>query len=376
MPRFLSSLLALFALSSWVEASGDQALITEDQLAFYRLRSFAAPGAEARLPINHLGIEGEWTSDGGYRITAALESYPAHEAELRRGDVIETMNGEAFHPVFSLNPALRRGASEAVAAWSEPVTLGYRRGEQGFETRVTPVFETLFDSYRTATANSVLRLAAGNKIIGYVRLWALSRSTGDLLQLKQLVAALADTDGIVLDLRNSAGYLHSLHIDLFRASRSDYLQIASMSADTQPSVQHLLLTEPRDSELGAYRRPVAILIDSSTRGSAALLAHQLGKLARITTVGTTTSAQFGFYELGRDALEGTSPNKESQKNATREEAIAQAYRYVPADELLVDGIMLEGRGVEPERANDYPFAQTSRVDPQFQLAVDILMGVI
>ena len=111
MPRFLSSLLALFALSSWVEASGDQALITEDQLAFYRLRSFAAPGAEARLPTNHLGIEGEWTSDGGYRITAALESYPAHEAELRRGDVIETMNGEAFHPVFSLNPELRRSSA-------------------------------------------------------------------------------------------------------------------------------------------------------------------------------------------------------------------------------------------------------------------------
>lgn len=376
MPRFFTSLFAIAVLFSWAEATRAQALLTNDQLGFYLQRSVAARGPEARAPINHLGIEGEWASDGGYRITAALESYPAHAAELRRGDVIETMNGEAFHPVFSLNPTLSNDSSDIGAPWTEPVTLTYLRGDQRLETRLTPVFETPFDSYRSATANSVLRFAAGNKIIGYLRLWALSRNTGDLIQLTQLIADLADTDGIVLDLRNSTGYLHSLHIDLFRASRSDYLQLASTSTDPQEMGRHLILTQPRDSELDAYRRPIAVLIDSSTRGSAALLAYQLSKLARITTIGAPTSGQFGMYELEANSQASSPTDTELQKRGSRRATRTLAYRYVPADDLLVDGIKLEGEGVKPERESNYPFTQTSREDPQFQLAVDILMGVI
>ncbi len=352
-----------------------QPFLTADQLAFYKERSFSARGAETRLPINHLGIEGEWAAEGGYRITAALESYPAHAAGLQRGDVIDTFDGDTFHPVFSLNPELASGADRETSAWQGSVNLIYRRGAQRREVSVTPVFETLFDSYRTATANSVLRFAAGNKIIGYIRLWALSRSTDDLTSLSRLVAGLADTDGIVLDLRNSTGYLHSRHIDLFRASRSDYLQLETSNEGREGMERHLLLTLPRDSELAAYRRPMAILIDSSTSGSAALLAHQLGKLARITTVGSKTSTQFGRYEL---ASSSTADSADNGPNSKQDEADVRggAYSYRPADELSVDGKLLEGTGVEPERLSAYPFTQTSRADPQFQLAVDILMGVI
>ena len=95
-----------------------------------------------------------------------------------------------------------------------------------------------------------------------MRLWALTRETGDLVTLSQLLQSLHDTDGIVLDLRNSYGYLASEHIDLFRASRSDFLSISLVGKPNSNAIEHerhrLLPARQRDDTLRAYRKPIAI----------------------------------------------------------------------------------------------------------------------
>ena len=368
---------AFLLLGANYSAAADPESLTSLDTAFYRVQSFDTKAGAKPLAINHLGIETKQAADGGYLITAALEGYPAHAAGLERGDIVLRIDGADFHPLLSLNPRAMEGEFRPHSALAE---LTYKRGATVLTARVEPVFESLYDSYRSATLNSVLSFAAGNKVIGYVRLWALTRETGDLVTLSQLLQSLHDTDGIVLDLRNSYGYLASEHIDLFRASRSDFLSISLVGKPNSNAIEHernrLLPARQRDDTLRAYRKPIAILIDSSTRGAAELLAYQLAKLDRVTTVGEPTLGRLGSYQRdgGVETLvENSVENLENNLNKSLDGGFLD---YSAADRVLIDGNVFEGIGVKPKRNAPFPFETVSRGDPQFQVAVNVLMGVI
>jgi len=368
---------AFLLLGANYSAAADPESLTSLDTAFYRVQSFDTKAGAKPVAINHLGIETKQAADGGYLITAALEGYPAHAAGLERGDIVLHIDGADFHPVLSLNPRAMEGEFRPHSALAE---LTYKRGATVLTARVEPVFESLYDSYRSATLNSVLSFAAGNKVIGYVRLWALTRETGDFVTLSQLLQSLHDTDGIVLDLRNSYGYLASEHIDLFRASRSDFLSISLVgkpnSNAIEPERNRLLPARQRDDSLRAYRKPIAILIDSSTRGAAELLAYQLAKLDRVTTVGEPTLGRLGSYQRdgGVETLvENSVENLENNLNKSLDGGFLD---YSAADRVLIDGNVFEGIGVKPKRNAPFPFETVSRGDPQFQVAVNVLMGVI
>ena len=380
---FVGMLLGRFSLCVFVaaflllganySAAADPESLTSLDTAFYRVLSFDTKAGAKPLAINHLGIETKQAADGGYLITAALEGYPAHTAGLERGDIILRIEGADFHPLLSLNP---RAAESEFRPHSATAELTYRRGGAVLTARIEPVFESLYDSYRSATLNSVLSFAAGNKVIGYVRLWALTRETGDLVTLSQLIQSLHDTDGIVLDLRNSYGYLASEHIDLFRASRSDFLSISLVGNPTsnaiEPEQNRLLPARQRDDSLRAYRKPIAILIDSSTRGAGELLAYQLAKLDRVTTVGEPTLGRLGRYQLRR----GVEILDESPVENLTESLGGDILEYSAANRVLIDDKIFEGIGVKPKRSAPFRFETVSRGDPQFQVAVNVLMGVI
>jgi len=368
---------AFLLLGANYSAAADPESLTSLDTAFYRVQSFDTKAGAKPVAINHLGIETKQAADGGYLITAALEGYPAHAAGLERGDIVLHIDGADFHPVLSLNPRAMEGEFRPHSALAE---LTYKRGATVLTARVEPVFESLYDSYRSATLNSVLSFAAGNKVIGYVRLWALTRETGDFVTLSQLLQSLHDTDGIVLDLRNSYGYLASEHIDLFRASRSDFLSISLVGKPNSNAIEHernrLLPARQRDDTLRAYRKPIAILIDSSTRGAAELLAYQLAKLDRVTTVGEPTLGRLGSYQRdgGVETLvENSVENLENNLNKSLDGGFLD---YSAADRVLIDGNVFEGIGVKPKRNAPFPFETVSRGDPQFQVAVNVLMGVI
>jgi hypothetical protein len=50
--------------------------------------------------------------------------------------------------------------------------------------------------------------------------------------------------------------------------------------------------------------------------------------------------------------------------------------YQPAKSLLIDNNSIEGTGIEADRIVEYPFEQTSRGDPQYNAAMNALMGII
>ena len=323
----------------------ENAAISADTLEYYLVQAFQAPTAKDRIALNHIGIEVR-PADEGFLVTASLEGYPAHQAGIERGDRITRIDGEPFHPVFSFN-AKDNEPGEFAPATSVQLLEFERRGEVK-TIEVNPVFENLYDSYRSATLNSVQEFSVGNKTIGYIRFWGLSRSTSDLFTLERTMRMFRDSDGMIIDLRNSYGFLSSKHLELFvRNGRGDF-KVSDASNRHAAIAQNF-----PPSATQTFTRPIVVLVNSKTRGGAELFAHGLAKPGRISTLGESTAGKIGAY-----SLEGST------------------IHYAPADQILIDGQRFESVGIMPDDSIPFPFSQSRRSDPQFETAVDTLLGRI
>ena len=323
--------------------------ISPDSLDYYLLQAFHVADSQQRIELNHIGIQGRF-QNMQFLVTAVPEGYPAHAAGIERGDVILSADGQAFHPIDSFN--LERDAAGSFVPATSEHRLSVQRGNSTTEVSLRPVFENLFDSYRSATANSVLEFSAGNKIIGYVRFWALSRTTNDMINYQELIRSLDHCDGIIFDLRNSFGFLDSQHLDLVFNYKQEYF---SVSEPASSEFNFALLSPTLD--FANYRKPIALLLNEDTRGGPELFAYQLDKLERVVSLGGTSAGQIGTFEI---------------QNGSSIEDI----QYSPANNILIDDNVFEGIGIEPEIEVPFPYESTTRGDPQYDAAVNALLGII
>lgn len=319
--------------------------LAPDELDYYLVQAFEAPRAEQRIALNHIGIAVQ-ADEQGYLVTAVLEAYPAHEAGIQRGDRILRVDGTAYHPVYSFNSNPSDGLDYVPSPREHRIE--YLRGGDELTAVVVPVFENLYDSYRSATLDSTLAFPLGNKRVGYVRLWSLSRSTSDLFSLDLMMDEFALSDGLIVDLRDAYGYLSRKHLDLFlRDARVDYeSSIEAQQHIAIESIYQIATARP-------FTKPIVVLINSETRGGAELLAYELSKSGRIITMGETSAGKIGAYRFTDGVLE-----------------------YQPDTALRIDGQPFESGGVIPQVTVTYPFNQSSRSDPQFESAIDYLLGRI
>lgn len=246
-----------------------------DSLAAYLQAALTSRRSDRQQRLNHIGIA-VVEVEGRRLVSAVLDNSPAFRAALRRGDRIVSVNGGPFHPVYSFNPRPPAAAEPD----RQVFRLVFARGGAEQEVAVTPVFDNLFDSYRSAVEASVQQFNVGNKVIGYVRLWGVSRNANDLVVLQRIMAELRTTSSLILDLRNAAGYLDREHLALFLPGDfGDY-----------------------------YSSPLALIIDRSTSGPAEAFARELSRLERVTSVGSATAG--GLQpELPADwPLDSTSAN--------------------------------------------------------------------
>ena len=341
-------ILLTFFCASLAKAQ-PSSILGADDLDYYLFQAFQAAGPNNRVRLNHIGVQVQRT-DNGFLVTAAMEDYPAHRAGINRGDIIETAEGRPFHPVYSFNNA--EDFNKGYSPVSNSYNLVVRRNQNRMNLTLRPVFENLYDSYRTATINSIQEFSAGNKVVGYVRFWALSRNSNDLVTYRNLINELDHCDGLIIDLRNGYGFLDLQHLDKIFPSRDSYFDITGFT-DALSN-----LANP-SSAVGTkqYRKPIAVLINSETRGGPELFAYQLGKLGRSIILGNRSPGKLGTYlESARDGTE--------------------ILIYQPAESLLIDNNSIEGTGIETDRIVEYPFEQTSRGDPQYNAAMSALMGII
>jgi len=246
-----------------------------DSLAAYLQAALTSRRSDRQQRLNHIGIAVARLDDR-HLVSAVLDNSPAFAAGLQRGDHLLTVNGEPYHPVYSFNPR-----PPAVPEPDRQVfRLVFSRNGADQEVAVTPVFNNLFDSYRSAVEASVQQFNVGNKVIGHVRLWGISRNANDLVVLQRIMADLGTTSSLIVDLRNAAGYLDREHLALFLPGDfGDY-----------------------------YSSPLALIVDRSTSGPAEAFARDLSRLERVTSVGSATAG--GLQpELPADwPLDSTSAN--------------------------------------------------------------------
>lgn len=354
MSRLLLLICMAIGLSQGALAQANNKLnLATSQLDYYLAQAFQAKSSKQRIALNHIGVELR-PADGGYLVTASLEDYPAQLAGIERGDKILTANGEPFHPVYSFNQASTsaNGELSRFTASDSEYELEVSRNGATRSVRVMPVYENLFDSYRTATSNSVQIFSSGNKTVGYVRFWGISRASADVISMGKIIKQLENCDGLIFDLRNSYGYLSASHLDLFVPSRRSYF-VATGAPNDHGNLQPAGITSDGDY----YQSPIAVLLNSETRGGPELFAYQLAKMRRVVTLGEATPGKIGEY-----VLEANGENSQ--------------LRYLPADDALIDGRAFESIGVEPEENVAYPFEQSTRSDPQYETALSVLLSII
>ena len=192
------------------------------------------------------------------------------------------------------------------------------------------------------------QFSAGNKVIGYVHIWALSRSSNELISYQTLIDSLAQCDGLILDLRNSFGFLDRDHFGLFQATepRLEITAPPDWLASWQQSASAM--------EIEAFRKPVAVLINEHTQGGPEVLAHELAKPQRIVTLGSNTKGELGIFSLEND----------------------NTIHYQPFQETLIDGTSMESTGLQPEYLLEFPASESRRDDPQFNESINLLLGII
>ena len=317
---------------------------------FYLLQPFYESDASRRRAIHHIGLE-TIRLENSYVVNSLLDGYPAALAGIRRGDRILSVNDQAIESELFINSGIYLN-SEIGNDSTPTASIKLERDGQTLELTVQPVFENLFDSRRTAALASIQQFTAGNKTIAYFHPWALSRNLSDVLSFTRVIASIARSDGLILDLRNSFGFLSNQHLAAFLPADRTLAGIVGVgNLHTQFDVNEQSLLSRH------FGKPVAILINADTAGGAELLAYFLAELDRITTIGETTAGELGEFELrGADA--------------------EQALHYIPPGDTSINGVLLTDLRVEPELPVDYPPTLTTRSDPQFQAAFNLLLGLI
>lgn len=305
--------------------------------AYFQLLDIFARAHKARVrqlfPGGEVAYEtiGVFTREiaGRTFVSGVLESAPAHEAGLLRGDEIVAVDGAPFHPV-------RAFAGKA----GQALRLTIRRAADAapFELPVTPERLVPGQMFLEAMRGSVTVIEQGGAAVGYVHPWSYASPAYQRLLIEELsTGRLKDADALVLDLRDGWGGARVSYLDPF--------------IPNAPSMQRTERGGGRSFDAFRWRRPVVALINDGTRSGKEILAHALKRhgLARLVgerTQGAVLAAQ-SFLLSDHSLL------------------------LVPVQDVTVDGVRLEGVGVAPDVPVLRPLPYSQGADPQLERAVEL-----
>lgn len=258
-------------------------------------------------PVEYVGIGlATRVIDGRVFVEDVYDTGPAAEAGILPGDELIAVEGGPWGDVEPFRN--REGLPTTVTIQRTPDPSS-RRDLTVTPRRIRP--RELFLDALNASAQLIGRDGCS---IAYVRV----RSYGHRSYheaLRQLLAdTFADADGLVIDLRGGWGGASPAYMDIFNpvAPRLTYRDREGKERNFDPT----------------WRRPVALLIDGGTRSGKEALAHafkthRIGPLAGERTAGAVLAG------TPRPLADGS-------------------VLYVAVADVTVDGVTLEGVGVEPD----------------------------
>jgi carboxyl-terminal processing protease len=308
-------------------------LLTPDDVDYYVLRGvFGRSRPYAGIGVFTVRI------DGHDFIDLLLEGYPADRAGLKVGDEIVSVDGAPYHPIRSF-----RGKA------GKDVAVSIRRTEGGPITSVDVDVSSILPlkAFSEATLASTRVIERDGRRIGYVHVWA---SVGDVPQMASQAMdrlglarspdhkrdpAVPAVDALIFDMRGKIGGMVGV------------------------ATQYLELLDPRGPDItwrGSDRGPytsvrgrTAVLIDHHTRSTGEVFVHSYKREQQGPLIGTTTAGAVSggaALNMPMDCL-----------------------LHVAVSGLVVDGDIIEARGVAPDITVQRPLPYSGGADPVLEAAV-------
>jgi carboxyl-terminal processing protease len=301
------------------------AYLTSDDLEFYLLQALFRNDLD-NIQMEHIGVTG--VRDGNaFVVRAILDGSPAVKAGIRVGDRITDVDGKPFSTVGPF-----KGKEER----SVPITIV--RGAETLHFTVNPTRENPQRAFLDAMSRSARIIETDGKRIGYVHLWTMTNDRFRENLEAILTGKLANTDGIVLDIRDGFGGHPTKFTDVLFRPAVRWEQTGRGSA--------------KSSSIAGYGKPMVLLINEGTRSAKESFSYQIKKTGRGTLVGKTTAGAFlgaGGYAIGSDG-----------------------YLELPIVNITLDGNRLEGVGVSPDVVVEAEDTYGPK-DKQLARAVEVLM---
>jgi carboxyl-terminal processing protease len=283
------------------------------------------------LTTGHFSGIGVWLKQKGglLEVVSVLPSTPALEAGVRRGDVVEEIDGRA------------------VGAMTVDEAVRLIKGRPG--TKVALLVERSGRSLRfTITRRSIELPNVVAKLtperLGYIRLLGFARGAGSQLRSRVTKLERDGAQGIVLDLRDNGGGLFSEGIDVASVF-IDGGTIVSYKARGQPEKVYRARGNAFDDI------PLVVLVNEGTASASEIVAGALQDSDRAILVGEKT--------YGKGSVQEVFP----LSDASALKITTGAY-YTP------NGRNIAGSGIEPDVEVD------STRTAQKQRAVEILRGIV
>ncbi len=312
---------------------------TSDEPEYYQLADiFAAAlrrrGLERAFPGGRIsypgiGILSRVDAQGHSIVSGVIEGTPAQAAGLLAGDEIVAADGASFQPIGSFRGKVGR-----------QVVLTVRRGGTAVQATVTPADiepNRMFLNGMQASAHVV---QAKGRRIGYVHVWSYAGYSYQRA-LEHLIAEgpLKDADALIWDLRDGWGGAVPEYLDIFNA-RAPTMQVTDRNG-------------AHEFEDVKWRKPVAMLLNGGTRSGKEVLAYGFKKYRLGEVIGTRTE---GAVLAATAFLIGT------------------GLLLLAVDDVLVDGVRLEGVGVAPTIEVQAGPVSAAQGDPQLDRAIAVLAG--
>jgi carboxyl-terminal processing protease len=287
-----------------------------------------------------------------HRIVDAYDGGPADAAGLLRGDLVLFVDPSPLTPRRHCG-TVRWTLVDSAMPHARDTTMTFlieRRAGSREEVQVTPELIVPHEMFLKSMRASARVIEREGRRLAYVRLrsWAGEEYQNLLIALLN-AEPLRSCDGLILDIRGGWGGANPEDLSIF-GCEAPMLEMSNREGQTNRIPRNADLLVPADKQ---WRKPVTLLIDEGTRSGKEIFTYGFKKAGRGKVVGTRTAG----------AVLGGRPFLLSDGNLL----------VVAVSDVRVDGVRLEGVGVEPDVVVERgPIESSAGADPQLDKAVSVL----
>lgn len=300
--------------------------LTPDDPAYYQLAAtFRIPGITYPTIGLATGIQ-----SGRLFVFSVFPGSPAEKAGMLAGDEILSVDNKSFEPVASLR-----------VPSGSPIRLTYKRKANAKPVTIKIIPENinpLDEGLRAEKASARIETRRGHKI-GYIHIYFYGgEQFENALEDALLWESLKDAEAAVIDLRFGLG-----------GADPSYLRLFDKNIPVLTSIDQKGAKNTYDSQ---WRKPVAYLVDRSSRSGKEILAYAAKKYKTAQVLGDTTAGMVLAGSLF------------SLSNGDR--------LYLAVMDTYVDGERIEGHGVAPDVYIPWDIRYCQGKDPRIERALDIV----